>query len=156
MNVQERVPLAPFTTFGVGGVARFFIEARSREEVREALAFAHAHALPLLVLGGGSNIVVSDDGFDGLVLAPRIAGITTEARGDHLGATVGAGVAWDEFVVYTIEHELKGLECLSGVPGTVGGAVVANLGAYGAQCSDTFVHAEVIDTQEENGTLKVI
>ena len=156
MNVQERVPLAPFTTFGVGGVARFFIEARSREEVREALAFAHAHALPLLVLGGGSNIVVSDDGFDGLVLALRVSGITTEARDDRIWATVGAGVVWDEFVVYTIEQELKGLECLSGVPGTVGGAVVANLCAYGAPASDTFVHAEVLDTREGSGAVKVI
>ncbi len=156
MTVQEHVPLAPFTTLGVGGPARFFITATSIEEVREALDFAHTRALPLFVLGGGSNIVVGDEGFDGLVLALRIAGITTEACGDRIWATVGAGVVWDEFVVYTIEHELKGLECLSGVPGTVGGAVVANLGAYGAQCSDTFVHAEVIDTREENGALKVI
>src|SRR3989344_4925108 len=128
MNVQERVPLAPFTAFGVGGVARFFIEARSREEVREALAFAHAHALPLLVLGGGSNIVVSDDGFDGLVLAPRVSGITTEARDDRIWATVGAGVVWDEFVVYTIEQELKGLNVSPAGRGRAAGPAPRSLG----------------------------
>ena len=148
MILQEHVPLAPLTTLGVGGEARFFASPQSIEEVEEALEYARAHALPVFVLGGGSNIVISDQGFDGLVLSMRIPGIVAEEHGDRTWVTVGSGVVWDEFGVWTIEHNLKGLECLSGVPGTVGGAVVANLGCYGAQVSDTFVHAEVLDTED--------
>lgn len=155
MNVQEYVPLAPHTTFGVGGRARFFVETRSVDDVVEALAHARARSLPVFVLGSGSNIVISDKGFDGMVILMRIPGITFEKRDDCYIATVGSGVVWDEFVVYCIERGFKGLECLSGIPGTVGGAVVANLGAYGAQCSDTFMHAEVLDRQENN-RMKVI
>ena len=111
----------------------------------------------MFVLGGGSNIVIADSGFNGLVIAMRISGIMTEKHGDRLLlVTVGAGVVWDDFVVWTIGQSLSGLECMSGVPGTVGGAVVANVGAYGAQVSDTFVRAEVIDTQDENHKVQVI
>jgi UDP-N-acetylmuramate dehydrogenase len=153
MKLEEHVPLAPLTTLGVGGEARFFVAAQSVEEAIEALAFARAHSLPVFALGGGSNIVVSDSGFGGLVLALRIPGITRE---EHDGvAAAGSGVMWDEFVVWSIAQGLKGLECLSGVPGTVGGAVVANLGAYGAQVSDTFVRAEVLDARDESGAVKV-
>lgn len=156
MNLQERVPLASLTTLSVGGEARFFVIAQSIEEVIEALDFAHAHKLSLFVLGGGSNIVIADDGFDGLVLSLRIPGIKEEIHDNQVWVSVGAGVVWDEFVIYSIEHVLKGLECMSGVPGTVGGAVVANLGCYGAQMSDTFVHAEVLDTHNQSGELKVL
>jgi len=155
-SLTSNVPLAPLTTFHVGGEARFFIETRSIEEVTEALDFAQVHALPIFVLGGGSNILVSDRGFDGLVIALRIQGITTENHGASTFVTVGSGVVWDEFIIWTIEHGLKGLECMSGVPGTVGGAVVANLGCYGAQCSDTFTHAEVVDIQDQRGALKIL
>lgn len=155
MNLQEHVPLAPFTTLGVGGEARFFIAPQSVEEVHEALGFVRDHKLPLFVLGGGSNIVVSDAGFDGLVLLMRVPGISIEEYTDRVLVTAGAGVVWDELVIHTIEQGLHGLECLSGVPGTVGGAVVANLGAYGAQASDTFVQAEVLDTQDPDSGLKV-
>jgi UDP-N-acetylmuramate dehydrogenase len=144
MKFSRDVPLAPLTTLGVGGKARFFAKASSVEEVLEALAFARTHALPIFVLGGGSNIVIGDSGFDGLVLGVGIAGISNEAE-EPKQVRVGAGVIWDDFVVWSIERGLTGIECLSGVPGTVGGAVVANLGAYGAQVSDTFVHAQVID-----------
>lgn len=156
MKLEEHVQLAPFTTFDVGGEARFFIEVRSVAEVKEALDFARAHSLPVFVLGGGSNIIVADSGFDGVVIAPRIQSIVKEKQGSRVLVTVGSGVVWDEFVVWAIAHDLKGLECMSGVPGTVGGAVVANLGAYGAQCSDTFVHAEVFDIQKKSAELKVI
>jgi len=156
MTLQEHVPLAPLTTLGVGGEARFFVEAHSLEEVREALEYARAHTHPLFVLGGGSNVVIADDGFDGLVLLMRTQEITAEEHGDRIWVSVSSGVVWDDFVVWTIEHGLNGLECLSGVPGTVGGAVVANLGAYGAQVSDTLVHAEVLDRQDPKGGLNVL
>lgn len=156
MNLQENVQLTQFTTLGVGGEARFFVEAQSVEEVEEALAFARANALPVFVLGGGSNIVIADSGFNGLVLAFRIQGITVEYSDKGAVVTVGAGVVWDDFVVWSIEKKLSGLECMSGVPGTVGGAIVANVGAYGAQVSDTFMHAEVLDTQDESKKVLVI
>jgi len=155
LAITQNVPLASRTTLGVGGEARFFAAPVSIEEVKEAIDFAHSRSLPLFVLGGGSNIVIADRGFDGLVLTLHLTDITKEEHDDRVWVTVGAGVVWDEFVLWTIEQGLKGLECLSGVPGTVGGGVVANLGAYGAQCSDTFVQAEVLDTQEENSELKV-
>ncbi len=150
MTLQEYVSLAPLTTLGVGGTARFFALARSVEEVREALDFARSRALPLFILGGGSNILIADEGFPGVVLSVRIQGIESEVRGSRVLVTVGSGVGWDDFVVWSIKEKLAGLECLSGIPGTVGGAVVANLGAYGAECSDTFLQAEVIDTHGKN------
>ncbi len=155
MNLQEHVSLAPFTTLGVGGEARFFVSARSVEEVTEALAYARERALPVFVLGGGSNIMIADTGFDGLVLAPRIPGVAFDERGDTVLVTAGAGVVWDELVAETVERGLIGIECLSGIPGTVGAAVVANLGAYGAQASDTFVSADVLVRGAAEDTLQV-
>ncbi|MFA5998236.1 MAG: UDP-N-acetylmuramate dehydrogenase [Candidatus Paceibacterota bacterium] len=144
MNLQEHVPLAPLTTLGVGGEARFFVSAQSVEEVQEALEFARSRALPLFVLGGGSNIVIGDDGWDGLVLALQIPDIAESEQNGRAILTVGAGVVWDDFVAYAIERGFIGIECLSGIPGLVGGAVVANVGAYGAQCSDTLIRADVL------------
>lgn len=144
MTIREHVELAPYTTFGIGGTARFFIEAASIDEVHEALAFAKDRGLSVFVLGGGSNILISDHGFDGVVLRVNLTGMVFHPAAPHV-VTVGAGVPWDALVVATLERGLAGLECLSGVPGTVGGAVVANLGCYGAQMSDTFVSARVLD-----------
>ena len=156
-SLTSNVPLAPYTTFRIGGPARFFIEAHSVDDVLEAAAFAHTHSLDLFVLGGGSNILIADDGFSGVVLRIEIKGITHEMKDDHALVTAGAGVSWDELVAWSIEHDFSGFECLSGIPGTVGGAVVANLGAYGVQCSDTFIHAEVLDRQHDNpATLKTL
>jgi len=156
LQLKSDFMLAPLTTLGVGGKARFFTEAQSVEEAEEALAFAQANSLGMFVLGGGSNILVADNGFDGLVLAVRIKGIRVENENDGVVVKAGAGEVWDDFVVWSIEKKLSGLECMSGVPGTVGGAVVANLGCYGAQVSDTFVSAEVIDTKGASDKVQVI
>lgn len=156
MTIQEHVLLAPLTTFGVGGEAQYFVVAESIEDVAAALSFARSRALPVRVLGGGSNVVIADTGFDGLVLLMRIPGIIAEVRDNRVWVTAGSGVVWDDFVVYAIEQGYAGLECLSGVPGTVGGAVVANLGAYGAQASDTFVRAEVLDTEDGESGVRII
>jgi UDP-N-acetylmuramate dehydrogenase len=156
MILKENVPLAEFTTFNIGGPARYFVEAETVEEIIEALAFARANSLEVFVLGGGSNIVVSDSGFNGLVLAPRITGIDKKSDGNRVTVTVGAGVVWDDFVIWAIDNGFAGLECMSGVPGTVGGAVVANIGAYGAQCSDTFFHARVIDCKNESNEVMIM
>src|SRR3989344_4382221 len=98
MNLQEHIPLAPFTTFHIGGPARFFILAQTTDEVIQALAFARERSLPLFVLGGGSNILVADNGFDGLVLAVRIPGISVENENDGVVVKAGAGEVWDDFI----------------------------------------------------------
>jgi UDP-N-acetylmuramate dehydrogenase len=151
MIVEENVSLAPFTTFKIGGPARFFITAHSLDEVQEALAFARENSVPVFILGGGSNILIADEGFRGLVLRVAIQGVTFKEEGETVLVTAGAGVVWDDFVAQMVHKGYAGLECLSGIPGTLGGGVVANLGAYGAECSDTFVQAEALDLQEVGG-----
>ncbi|PIR83137.1 UDP-N-acetylenolpyruvoylglucosamine reductase [Candidatus Kaiserbacteria bacterium CG10_big_fil_rev_8_21_14_0_10_56_12] len=154
MIVEENVALAPLTTFKIGGPARYFVEARTLDDVREALAFARERGLQIFVLGGGSNILIADEGFDGLVLRLRFEDVEFKTTDSETLATVGAGVDWDVFVARAVARGCVGVELLSGIPGTVGGAVAANLGAYCAECSDTFVQAEVIDTQDPASALQ--
>lgn len=135
------MPLAPQTTFGLGGPARFFVRVHSTEALTEALGFAEARALPVLVLGGGSNLLVGDSGFSGLVIKLETKGIRQE--GHTLFAA--AGESWDALVSYTVEAGLWGLENLSGIPGSVGGAVVQGIGAYGAAIGQTLASVEVFD-----------
>jgi UDP-N-acetylmuramate dehydrogenase len=146
--IQENVSIAPLTTFGIGGEARYFAAPGDIEDIQKVLAFVEKHSLPLFVLGGGSNILVSDDGFPGLVLMPKLADIKIEPKETEVLVTSGAGVSWDGLVEQMVKDGYSGLEALSGIPGTVGGAVVANAGAYGAQCSDVFVSARAIDLQD--------
>jgi UDP-N-acetylmuramate dehydrogenase len=145
VKLQENVPLAPLTTFKVGGSARYFIEARSEDDVRQGVAWARERKLPLFVLGGGSNLVVADAGFPGLVLKISLHGIS---RGDEPGKKifdVAAGEDWDEFVAHAVAQNCAGIECLSGIPGTVGGTPVQNVGAYGQEVADTIVRVRVLD-----------
>ncbi len=148
MLIRENVPLAPLTTLGVGGPARYFAEAGSEAEVVEAVEFARARGLPLFVLGGGSNVVVADAGFAGLVLK---AGIPDVARRDGPNAivifTAGAGYDWDALVEQTVKAGSAGLECLSGIPGTVGGTPIQNVGAYGQEVSQTIEQVRALDLQ---------
>src|SRR5208282_1873344 len=133
MLLQENIPLAPLTTFRIGGPARFFVEATSLSDVREAVEFAQSRDLPLFVLGGGSNLVVADSGWLGLVLKVAIPGIDRRA-GELDGKVlfdVGAGESWDRFVSHAVAAKCAGVECLSGIPGSVGGTPVQNVGAYG-------------------------
>ena len=140
IDIRENVPLAPLTTLGVGGNARFFAEARTPDEVAAAVRFSSNRKWPLFVLGGGSNLLVSDRGFDGLVLHIAIEGITEGRRDDRVLFDVGAGVDWDDFVSQSVSLGFGGIECLSGIPGSVGGTPVQNVGAYGQEVS------EVIDS----------
>ncbi len=137
MLIQENVALAPLTTMGVGGPARFFVEASSVPEVREAVEHAKSRKLPLLVLGGGSNLIVSDAGWPGLVLKVSIFGISHRHGRGTAYFDVGAGEDWDEFVAQTVLHHCAGIECLSGIPGSVGGTPVQNVGAYGQEVGET-------------------
>jgi UDP-N-acetylmuramate dehydrogenase len=136
------------TTFQVGGPARYFVEARTEHEVSAALAHAADRRLPLFVLGGGSNLVVSDAGWPGLVLKVSLAGVEFEGDRQTMLFYAAAGENWDDLVALTVSKNCGGLECLSGVPGTVGGTPVQNVGAYGQEVSETItrVHALEIAT----------
>jgi UDP-N-acetylmuramate dehydrogenase len=151
MLLQENVPLAPLTTFRLGGPARFFVEAKSAPEVQEAVAFAQSKSLPLFVLGGGSNLVVADSGWPGLVLKIAISGIEQRLGHDDEGRFLydaGAGESWDRFVSHAVMARCAGVECLSGIPGSVGGTPVQNVGAYGQEVSETIESVEVYDRKD--------
>lgn len=146
MQIQENVPLAPYTTLQVGGPARFFIEARSEDEIRDALLFARERSLEVFVLAGGSNLVIADAGWPGVVLKIAVAGTTTRAAEAKRIFVVGAGEDWDKFVAFSVEQNCAGIECMSGIPGTVGGTPVQNVGAYGQEVRDTITSVRVLDT----------
>jgi UDP-N-acetylmuramate dehydrogenase len=148
MLIREQLALAPLTTLGVGGPARYFAEARSEAEVIEAVEFARSRRLPLFILGGGSNLVVADAGFPGLVLKVGIGGVSHSPTSDgRVLFTAGAGMEWDSLVAQAIEANCAGVECLSGIPGTVGGTPVQNVGAYGQEVSETIREVRVLDLQ---------
>jgi UDP-N-acetylmuramate dehydrogenase len=150
MLLEENVPLAPLTTFRLGGPARFFVEARSIGDVQEAVALARSKNLPLFILGGGSNLLVADSGWPGLVLKVAIAGIERRS-GDIEGKArfdIGAGESWDRFVSHAVMAHCAGVECLSGIPGSVGGTPVQNVGAYSQEVSETIESVEVLDLKD--------
>ena len=148
MHIRENLPLAPLTTLGVGGPARYFAEARREPEVMEAVEFARSRGLPLFVLGGGSNLVIADAGFPGLVLKIALSGVSqSSAASGPMVFTAGAGHDWDALVAQTVEAGCAGLECLSGIPGTVGGTPIQNVGAYGQEVSQTIEQVRVLDSQ---------
>ncbi len=143
--VQENICLAPLTTLGIGGPARYFVEAISEDDVLGALEFASVAELPLVVLGGGSNLLVSDSGFEGLVLRVSIGGASFSETDDGTTVVAGAGVDWDTMVSRCVARGLGGIECLSGIPGWVGGTPVQNVGAYGQDVSDAISHVRAYD-----------
>ncbi|MGE0407045.1 MAG: UDP-N-acetylmuramate dehydrogenase, partial [Candidatus Korobacteraceae bacterium] len=148
MTIEQQVALAPLTTLGVGGPARYFSQATTPAEVSQTVDFARSSQLPLFVLGGGSNLVVSDSGFPGLVLKIAIRGIDTSPDNGTTLFEVGAGEEWDAFVARTVEANCSGLECLSGIPGTVGGTPVQNVGAYGQEVSETITEVQALDLRD--------
>jgi|SRR5450432_431611 len=147
MNLQEDIALAPLTTLGVGGNARYFVEATTETEVREAVDWAGLREYPMFILGGGSNLVVSDAGWPGLVLKVAIRGIEEHPQQDHMLFNVGAGEDWDRFVAHAVARNCAGIECLSGIPGSVGGTPVQNVGAYGQEAGDTICRVQALDVE---------
>src|SRR4051812_24559953 len=146
LNIQENVPLAPLTTMKVGGPARFFVEASGYDEVLFTVEYARSNHLSLFVLGGGSNLVVSDNGWPGMILKVAIRGIEEHPSADgKLEFEVGAGEDWDNFVALTVKRNCAGVETLSGIPGTVGGTPVQNVGAYGEEVSESITSVRVLD-----------
>ena len=144
MKLQEHVPLAAYTTFGIGGPARWFAEAETEADVLEAVEFARRGGLSLFVLGGGSNLLVSDVGYPGVVLHIALRGIVEQEDG---GFAVAAGEDWDAFVDRAIAGRCAGVECLAGIPGTVGGTPVQNVGAYGQEVSETIRRVRAFDLE---------
>jgi UDP-N-acetylmuramate dehydrogenase len=148
MLLQENIPLAPLTTFHLGGAARFFVEAKTIGEVEKAVALAQTKSLSLFVLGGGSNLLVADAGWPGLVLKVAIPGIDQRPGTNDEGKVLfdaGAGESWDRFVSHAVVARCAGVECLSGIPGSIGGTPVQNVGAYGQEVSQTIESVQVFD-----------
>ena len=149
MDIHTNIPLKNYTTMRLGGNARFMTEVHTLDEVATICNNATSQQLPLFVLGGGSNIIVHDEGFDGIIVRNRIPGF--EAINDTASETtlkIGAGENWDDVVRRTVEMNLSGIEAMSAIPGTAGAAPVQNVGAYGQEIADTLVSLEAYDTQE--------
>ena len=147
MKLQENVPLAPFTTLGVGGPARYFIEAHKEAELRDAIDFARSRNLPQFVLGGGSNLLVADAGFGGVVVHIGIKGLDESDAGSKRLFQAGAGEDWDSLVARAVGKNCAGVECLSGIPGTVGATPVQNVGAYGQEVAETITNLYALDLE---------
>jgi UDP-N-acetylmuramate dehydrogenase len=146
LQVRERVPLGPLTTLGVGGDARWFVEAADEATVLAAHAWARARGVRLRVLGGGSNVVVGDGDVDALVVRLALRGVGTRDAGGAVEVTAAAGEPWDALVGVTVDRGWAGLECLSGIPGLVGATPIQNVGAYGQEVSDTVTAVRALDT----------
>jgi UDP-N-acetylmuramate dehydrogenase len=145
--VLRDVPLGPLTTLELGGPARALVDAEEESDLVEALRWAAGEELPVAVLGGGSNVVVADGGFDGLVVRMATRGIDVRAghADDHVLVTAAAGEPWDELVDAAVDEGLAGVECLAGIPGTVGATPVQNVGAYGQEVGETVASVRVLD-----------
>ncbi|MGH7312980.1 MAG: UDP-N-acetylmuramate dehydrogenase, partial [Candidatus Rokuibacteriota bacterium] len=142
------MPLAPYCTLGVGGPARYFVEARDETMVQAALAWARRRGLAVRVIGGGSNLLVADEGVEALVIRIASRGVVARRRGLHVVVTAAAGEPWDALVGRAVERGWAGLECLSGIPGSVGATPIQNVGAYGQEVSETVIHVRALDTRD--------
>lgn len=148
LNLQTDVSLADLTTLKIGGRARFFAAAESEEQIVKAVDFAAKNDLKVFVLGGGSNVLVADRGFDGLVLQIALKGVSISFETNQIARVrAGAGEDWEAFCGFCVENNLQGVECLSGIPGCVGGTPVQNVGAYGQEVSETIVSVSCFDRQ---------
>ncbi|HUM17839.1 MAG TPA: UDP-N-acetylmuramate dehydrogenase [Candidatus Nitrosotalea sp.] len=145
LNPVEHAPLAPHCTLRIGGPARYLVEASDEAVVAEAVEWAGARRLPVRVLGGGSNLVIADEGVDGLVLKIALRGVSTQEASGTMEVTAAAGEPWDALVRHTVERGWAGLECLSGIPGLVGATPIQNVGAYGQEVSDTLTAVRALD-----------
>lgn len=140
------VAIGPLTTLGIGGPARWFARAESVDDVREALAWAAANKVSTFILGGGSNLLVSDEGFGGLVLQIDLRGVTVQSEdAEAVMVRVAAGERWDDFVALAVSRGWAGVECLSGIPGLTGATPIQNVGAYGQDVSETIARVEVLE-----------
>jgi UDP-N-acetylmuramate dehydrogenase len=144
-SIESDVPLAPYTTIGLGGKARYFASCTTAESIREGLRHAVTRSLRVHVLGGGSNTVFADRGFDGLVLKIDLRGIIRDDHGQAVHVRVAAGEPWDSFVQQCTESGLGGIECLSGIPGLTGATPIQNVGAYGQEVAETILRVRALE-----------
>lgn len=145
MEIRENILLAPYTTFRIGGPARWFLSASNDVELAEAITFARSQGVELFVLGGGSNLLVADKGFSGVVVHVVSRGIREHVDGATTVFSVAAGESWDGFVSHVVERDFAGVECMAGIPGTVGATPVQNVGAYGQEVASTIVSVRALD-----------
>ncbi len=144
------VALGPRSTIGIGGPARWFTRASTAEDIAAAHRWAGDRGVELFVLGGGSNLIIADRGFDGLVAQIDVRGVDVTRDGNDTLVRAGAGESWDQLVAMTVDRGLAGLECLSGIPGSVGGTPVQNVGAYGQEVADTIERVGAFDRQAQS------
>src|SRR5690242_15424307 len=150
--------MSSYTTLGLGGPAGRFIEAATDDELVAAVRTADEAREPVLVLGGGSNLVVSDDGFPGTVIHVATSGVTVSVHADPsatsqnctdgtVAVTAAAGETWDRLVEWSVSERLSGIECLAGIPGLAGATPIQNVGAYGQEVSQTIIAVRALDRQ---------
>lgn len=145
IEIQENISLAAFTTLKLGGKARYFVECKTIDAIRAAVGFANSKNLRLHVLGGGSNTIFPDDGFDGVILHIGLKGTRLSEEGTSTLMTVAAGEQWDDIVKRAVDLNLAGIECLSGIPGFTGATPIQNVGAYGQEVAETICYVKAID-----------
>ncbi|MCK4591978.1 UDP-N-acetylmuramate dehydrogenase [Candidatus Parcubacteria bacterium] len=141
IKIQKNILLSKYTSFKIGGVAKYFCVAENNDEIKEVLEFAEKNKLNVFVLGGGSNLLISDEGFDGLVIRIK----NQELRIKNNRIIVGSGLSLAKLIGESVKNNLTGLECLAGIPGTVGGAIVDNVGAFGKCMKDVVKEVEILD-----------
>lgn len=145
LEIKENVNLSPHTTFGIGGPAEYFAVVESEEELADLAGEARKHHRQIIVLGGGSNVLIDDAGIQGLVIKNEIKGISNLVSGEEVLVTAGAGENWDDFVALTVKEGWWGLENLSSIPGSVGATPIQNVGAYGVEVASLIKSVRVFD-----------
>lgn len=150
MYVQTNIPLSQLTTMRIGGNASYVVDVTTPDELRQAYQNAKQLNLPAYIIGGGSNLIAHDEGFNGVIVRNLIGGIEIVSD-DASSITIkaGGGMKWDDLVKFSVEHGLYGIACMSGIPGTVGAAPVQNIGAYGQELAETMVSLEAYDLQQD-------
>lgn len=155
LDIQENVKLAPYTTYKIGGTAKYFFVGKTEEKIAEAVGWARAQKIPFFVLGGGSNVLISDKGFAGLVVRIQNTkykispyGGSPEGR-QNTKVEAEAGIDLPKLVKLTIDNGFKGLEWASGIPGTFGGAIRGNAGAFGGEIKDILLSIKFLDDKGE-------
>jgi UDP-N-acetylmuramate dehydrogenase len=154
INISENITLSKFTSIKLGGASRFFFECKTERDLVECLDYAKTNTLKVQILGGGSNTIFSDEGFDGLVVKIGLKGINIHNDfKDNVIMKVAAGEEWDDFVRYCVNNNFTGVECLSGIPGSVGATPIQNVGAYGQEVKDTIIFVKAIDRETYKPTM---
>ena len=146
ITIERNVALAPLTTIGIGGPAKLFTRTESVDDLSEAIAWSEANRTASFFMSGGSNLLIADAGFEGLVVQIRLRGVDVESEdAETVMVRVAAGERWDDFVGTAVENRWAGVECLSGIPGSAGATPIQNVGAYGQDVSETIARVEVLD-----------